>query len=170
MLRSAMSYLAASDATAMAAETQAQCLLGLEQLDAIETAARAAILAAFTAGQGYAADAIRLAGPSLPLDVGVSKDIPAVIRHAVILRDQHCRWVEAYERAASQGRVADLRLLHRPIDHRRWGESSWLNYWQGRDEGLWAAAAGHTGHEGPGTSTISTSHRLRVLGGSDEPA
>jgi hypothetical protein len=57
MLRSAMGYLAASDATAMAAETQAKCLLALEQLDAIETAARASILAAFTAGQGHAADA-----------------------------------------------------------------------------------------------------------------
>ena len=42
--------------------------------------------------------------------------------------------------------AADLRLLHRPIDHRRWGESSWLNYWQGRDEGLWTVAAGDTGH------------------------
>ena len=57
MLRSAMGYLSAVDATAMAAETQAQCLLALEQLDAIETAARASILAAFTSGQGYAADA-----------------------------------------------------------------------------------------------------------------
>ena len=34
----------------------------------------------------------RLAGPSLPLDVGVSTDIPAAIRHAVILRDRRCRW------------------------------------------------------------------------------
>src|SRR6516165_10046484 len=33
----------------------------------------------------------RLGGPSLPLDVGVSRDIPAAIRRAVILRDQHCR-------------------------------------------------------------------------------
>ncbi len=57
MLTSAMSYLSAADATAMAAETQAQCLLALEQLDAIETAARASILGAFTAGQGYSADA-----------------------------------------------------------------------------------------------------------------
>ena len=57
MLRSAMGYLSAADATAMAAETQAQCLLALEQLDAIETAARASILAAFTSGQGYSADA-----------------------------------------------------------------------------------------------------------------
>ena len=34
----------------------------------------------------------RLAGPSLPLDVGVNKDIPPGIRNAVRLRDQHCRW------------------------------------------------------------------------------
>ena len=34
----------------------------------------------------------RLAGPSLPLDVGYSATIPAGIRHAVILRDRHCRW------------------------------------------------------------------------------
>jgi hypothetical protein len=33
-----------------------------------------------------------LGGPSLPLDVGVSADIPAAIRRAVILRDQHCRF------------------------------------------------------------------------------
>src|SRR5919198_1653181 len=30
--------------------------------------------------------------------------------------DRRCVWVEAYERAASQGRAADLRLLHRPAD------------------------------------------------------
>ena len=35
----------------------------------------------------------RLAGPSLPLDVGHSAEIPAAIRRAVILRDQHCRWL-----------------------------------------------------------------------------
>jgi hypothetical protein len=57
MLRSAMGYLAAADATAMAAETQAQCLQVLEQVNSMGTAARAAILGAFTAGQGYSADA-----------------------------------------------------------------------------------------------------------------
>lgn len=57
MLRSAMGYLAAADAAAIATETQAQCLLALEQLDAIETAARASILTAFAADQGYSADA-----------------------------------------------------------------------------------------------------------------
>ena len=34
----------------------------------------------------------RLGGPSLPLDVGYSEDVPAGIRHAVRLRDQHCRF------------------------------------------------------------------------------
>src|SRR5216684_4402285 len=57
MLRSAMGYLSAADATAMAAQTQAQCLQALEQVTAMGTAARASILAAFTAGQGYSADA-----------------------------------------------------------------------------------------------------------------
>ena len=42
----------------------------------------------------------RLAGPSLPLDVGVSTDIPAAIRHAVILRDQHCRWTGGCDQPA----------------------------------------------------------------------
>ena len=57
MLRAGMSYLAAADPTALAAQTQADCLQALEQPDAVETAARAWILGAFTAGQGYAADA-----------------------------------------------------------------------------------------------------------------
>jgi hypothetical protein len=57
MIRAGMGYLAAADPTAMAAAAQAECLHTLEQLDAVQTAARARILAAFTAGQGYAADA-----------------------------------------------------------------------------------------------------------------
>jgi hypothetical protein len=34
----------------------------------------------------------RLGGPSLPLDIGYSENIPAAIRNAVILRDRHCQW------------------------------------------------------------------------------
>jgi hypothetical protein len=56
MLTSAMGYLAAADATQMPAAEQAQCLATLERADAMETAARALILAAFTAGQGYRED------------------------------------------------------------------------------------------------------------------
>ena len=57
MLRSAMRYLAAADATAMAAEEQARCLQVMEQATAVGTAARTSVLSAFTAGQGYSADA-----------------------------------------------------------------------------------------------------------------
>ena len=55
-LRAVMGYLAAADATAMAAEAQAECLLALEEMDAVTTAARAKVLGAFTAAQGYCAD------------------------------------------------------------------------------------------------------------------
>jgi hypothetical protein len=51
--------------------------------------------------------------------------------------DQRCVWVVGYERAASAGHADDLRRLQRPVDHRRFGESSWLNYWAGRDDHLW---------------------------------
>jgi len=53
-----------------------------------------------------------------------------------------CVWLMAYERAETDGRVADLRRLQRPIDQRKWGESSWVNYWSGRDDDLWATGAG----------------------------
>ena len=57
MVLDGLSYLAAADPTALAAQAQAECLQTLEQAGAIVTAARARILAAFTAGQGYAEDA-----------------------------------------------------------------------------------------------------------------
>src|ERR1022692_913823 len=57
MLTSAMTYLAAADATQLTASEQAECLQRLEQADAIETAARASVLGAFTASQGYCEDA-----------------------------------------------------------------------------------------------------------------
>ena len=53
MVLDGLGYLAAADPTALAAQAQAECLQALEQGDAIATAARARILAAFTAGQGY---------------------------------------------------------------------------------------------------------------------
>jgi hypothetical protein len=50
-----------------------------------------------------------------------------------------CVWLMAYERAAGAGRLGDLRRLQRPIDQRKWGQSSWVNYWHGEDEGLWTS-------------------------------
>ena len=57
MVQAGLGYLAAADATAMPAETQAQCLRMLEQAHSMGTAARTSVLAAFTVGQGYYADA-----------------------------------------------------------------------------------------------------------------
>lgn len=59
-----------------------------------------------------------------------------------VFPDQRCVWVVAYERAESHGRAADLALLQRPIDQRLWGQSSWVSYWLGRDDGLWAPVTG----------------------------
>ena len=56
MLRAAMGFLNTADAAQMMTEEQARCLQVLEQITSMGTAARTAILAAFTAGQGYAAD------------------------------------------------------------------------------------------------------------------
>ena len=57
MVLTGLSHLATTDPTALAAQAQAECLHGLEQADAISTAARAWFLGAFTNGQGYAEDA-----------------------------------------------------------------------------------------------------------------
>ena len=57
MVHAGLGWLAAADATALAVETQARCLQGLEQAFSMGTAARASVLAAFSSGRGYCADA-----------------------------------------------------------------------------------------------------------------
>jgi hypothetical protein len=57
MVRAGLEFLAAADATQMVTAEQAECLQELEQVDAIQTAARASILGAFTASRGYCEDA-----------------------------------------------------------------------------------------------------------------
>ncbi len=61
-----------------------------------------------------------------------------------VVPELRCVWLIAFERAEQAGRVTDLRRLQRPIDQRKWGESSWVNYWQGRDEQLWTDDSGLT--------------------------
>ncbi len=56
MLDSALAYLATADPTQMPTAIQAGCLTALERADARTTAARARILAAFTAAQGHCED------------------------------------------------------------------------------------------------------------------
>src|SRR6516162_8194325 len=57
MVLTGLRHLTTTDPTALAAQAQAECLHGLEQADAMSTAARAWFLGAFTSGQGYAEDA-----------------------------------------------------------------------------------------------------------------
>ena len=56
MVRAGLGYLATADAAQLPAATQAEALRELEQHDAMATAARAVLLAAFTAGAGPAGD------------------------------------------------------------------------------------------------------------------
>jgi hypothetical protein len=57
MVRAGLGYLAAVDAVQLGTAAQAECLGELERAEAVLTAARAFILAGFTAGQGYSGDA-----------------------------------------------------------------------------------------------------------------
>src|ERR1039457_4011929 len=56
MLHASLGYLAACDAAGLATAVQAEALVGLERAEAQHTAARARILSAFTAQDGYQAD------------------------------------------------------------------------------------------------------------------
>ena len=76
VVRAGLGFLAAADATQLAAETQALCLQVLEQATAMGTAARASILAAFTASQGYTADADYSPLAWLIHKTSITKDIP----------------------------------------------------------------------------------------------
>ncbi len=51
----------------------------------------------------------RLAGPSLPLDIGYANTVPAGIRTAVILRDQHCQWTGGCNQPAKACEVHHVR-------------------------------------------------------------
>ena len=56
MVRAGLGYLSGCDAAELGTAGQAEALIGLEQAEAQHTAARAKILAAFSAQQGYQAD------------------------------------------------------------------------------------------------------------------
>jgi hypothetical protein len=93
MVHAGLGYLAAADASAMAAAEQARLLRGLERADAAGTAARAAVLGAFTAGQGYSADAAYNARAWLIHHTGITRGAAT----------GHVAWAK---RAAGHRRVA----------------------------------------------------------------
>ena len=51
----------------------------------------------------------RLAGPSLPLDIGYAETVPAGIRNAVMLRDKHCQWAGRCDQPAEACQVHHTR-------------------------------------------------------------
>ena len=86
----------------------------------------------------------RLGGPSLPLDIGYTGTIPAGIRSAVILRDQHCQWPGRCDQPAAACEVhhvnhkanggptsvkgcALLCFFHHQVVIHRWGWTLVLN-------------------------------------------
>jgi len=92
MALAALSFLAAADATQLAAETQAECLRGLERTDAISTAVRASFLSVFTVAKGYSADADYSARAWLMHKTGITRGAAA----------SHTAWAK---RTASHPRV-----------------------------------------------------------------
>jgi hypothetical protein len=52
---------------------------------------------------------VRLAGPSLPLDIGYAETVPAGIRNAVMLRDKHCQWAGRCNQPASACEVHHIK-------------------------------------------------------------
>jgi hypothetical protein len=86
LARAALGYLATVDATQLAAETQAECLRGLERAEAVLTAGRASFLSAFTAGKGYSADADYSARVWLMHKTGITRGAAA----------SHTAWATRY--------------------------------------------------------------------------
>jgi hypothetical protein len=76
--RAALGYLAAADAAQLAAETQAECLRGLERAEAVLTAARVSFLSAFTAAKAYSADADYSARAWLMHKTGITRGAAAL--------------------------------------------------------------------------------------------
>jgi len=109
----------------------------------------------------------KLGGPSLPLDVGWSENIPASIRNAVVLRDQHCRFPGGCTQPASACHVHHVKhkarggktsvnqcvllcAFHHLIVIHRWGWTLALN--------------------GDGTTTAWNKDRTKVLYSHGPPA
>ncbi len=95
MVRAGLDYLAAADATAMAAEEQARSLRALEQVHSVATAARTCVLAAFTAGQGYSADADYSSRAWLIHQTGVTRGAAVAYTAWVRRAEAHPRVAEA---------------------------------------------------------------------------
>ena len=137
MIRAGLGYLTAADAAQLPVTTQAECLRELEQDAAALTAARAWMLAAFTAGQGPAGDGDYSAVSWLIHRTGIT-------RGAAVGHSAWAKRVAAHPRvlaALAAGEVSDSagRLIC------LWGDKLPLEYRDAADEQLLAAFAGGLG-------------------------
>jgi hypothetical protein len=137
MIRAGLGYLAAADAAQLTAQTQAECLRELEQADAIATAARASVLAGFTAGQGYSGDAEYSAVSWLIHRTGITRG--AAVGHTAWAKRvaRHPRVITALAAGKVSESVARLICL--------WTDKLPEQYGDEADEVLLAAAAGGLG-------------------------
>ena len=137
MIRAGLGYLAAADPGQLPAVTQAECLRELEQDAAALTAARAWMLAAFTAGQGPAGDGDYSAVSWLMHRTGITRG--AAVGHSAWARRAatHPRVLAAL--AAGQVCESAGRLIC------LWGDKLPLEYRDAADEQLLAAFAGGLG-------------------------
>ena len=164
MVRAGLGYLAAADAAQLSAAVQAEALRELEQTDAMAAAARAFLLAAFTAGAGPAGDGDYSAVSWLIHRTGITRG--AAVGHSAWARRTatHPKMIAALAAGRvpeSVGRVICLWTDKLPAEHRDAG-----------DEQLLAAFAGGWGWRtwracsrrcscGPGGTC-----RIRTAGGS----
>ena len=100
---------------AVPAPQDPQVPAGLLSREALERAIIGAAVALLSGPGGLASFlrreqlGARLAGPSLPLDIGYSKDIPASIRNAVRARDHYCQWAGGCHQPAAACEVHHLK-------------------------------------------------------------
>ena len=144
MVRAGLGYLAAADAAQLPAAVQAEALAELEQHDAMATAARAFLLAAFTAGAGPAGDGDYSAVSWLIHRTGITRG--AAVGHSAWARRTatHPRVLAALaagQVSESVGRVICLWTGKLPQEHR-----------DAADEQLLAAFAGGLGLARPGVA------------------
>jgi Domain of unknown function (DUF222) len=137
MVRVGLGYLAAADAAQLGAAAQAGCLAELEQDAAALTAARASVLASFTAGQGYAGDGEYSAVSWLIHRTGITRG--TAVGHAAWAKrvGTHPRVIAAL--AAGQVSESAGRLIC------LWSDRLPQKYRDSADEQLLAAAAGGLG-------------------------
>src|SRR5690242_11317032 len=137
MVRAGLGYLAAADAAQLPTAVQAEALAELEQTDAMAAAARAFLLAAFTAGAGPAGDGDYSAVSWLIHRTGITRG--AAVGHSAWARRvaTHPRMLAALaagQVSESAARVICLWTDKLPAEHR-----------DAADEQLLAASAGGLG-------------------------